>query len=314
MCILFATREHPNYELILISNRDEFFERETHNTCWHNNGYILSPYDMAKKHIDFQDEMGTFGTWLGINRKGRISNILNLRLESSSSLQLLVKPKSRGIIPFIYLSTDPERTKIKEWDTYEKFELKYSNLSHSGDFNFFYGDIKEKTYRIIDSLGHTFNVLDDNNNGSFVLSNNIFDVDSKFEWNKIKLGRKKWENLINDTKDCTNDDNIISHCFKLASICSIEEEVRSTPYHINPRVTFDTIYVPPLGCDSNEDIGLTLTKGNYYGTRSQIVVLVSRDSKHVTVVEKVLHTSDSDINVNSADNPKEMRRFHFDLY
>ena len=90
MCILFATRAHPNYELILISNRDEFYERKTHNTCWHNNDLILSPYDMTKQ----QNDSKTFGTWFGINRNGKVASLLNLKLESKSDLKQLVKPRS----------------------------------------------------------------------------------------------------------------------------------------------------------------------------------------------------------------------------
>ncbi|KAG0663943.1 hypothetical protein C6P45_000728 [Maudiozyma exigua] len=313
MCILFATRSHPNYELILISNRDEFFERDTHNTCWHTNSSILSPYDMARNQKTSPTNSETFGTWIGINKNGRVANILNLRPADTPPNKSSKGKVSRGMIPFTFLNTDSRKDSFSEWDSFEKFEHQYPCLTTSGDFNFFYGDIKSKSYRIIDTFGQTFKVLDQNDNDSFVLSNNTFNIENTKKWNKTEEGMQKLKELISKTKNESNNNIILMECFKLASICSVPEEIRNKPYHVDPAITYDTIFVPPLGSNDGEDIGLTITKGDFYGTRSQIVILVSKNSKHVTYVEKVLHTSDRDCKTHSAINPKDFHQFEFEI-
>ncbi|SMN18095.1 similar to Saccharomyces cerevisiae YGR127W Putative protein of unknown function [Maudiozyma saulgeensis] len=313
MCILFATRSHPNYELILISNRDEFFERDTHNTCWHTNSSILSPYDMARSHSNVGSMSKIFGTWIGINKGGRVANILNLRPADTPSDKSSKGLKSRGIIPFAFLSTDSTKDDFDNWNSFENFQRQYPYLTQSGDFNFFYGDIKKKEYRIIDAFGQTFPVLDKNDAYSFVLSNNTYNIDENHQWTKTKLGLQKLQELVERTKTSCDNEQVRSECFKLASICSVPQEIRDRPYHANPAVTYDTIFVPPLGNEGGEDVGLTSTKGKFYGTRSQIVILVSKDCQHVTYEEKVLHTSDTDILINSSNNPKNVNKFEFDI-
>lgn len=101
MCILFATREHPDYELIMISNRDEFLERKTHSTCWHNDDFILSPYDLAR--IGAGQSNDTFGTWTGVNRKGRVATVLNLRICDELDMKRMIGERSRGALPFVFL-------------------------------------------------------------------------------------------------------------------------------------------------------------------------------------------------------------------
>lgn len=313
MCILFATRSHPEYELILISNRDEFFERDTHNTCWHTNSSILSPYDMARNKKAPIGNSETFGTWIGINKTGRIANVLNLRPADTPPNKSSKGKVSRGVIPLTFLNTDSNKDSFSNWDSFENFQQQYPNLTCSGDFNFFYGDIKSKSYRIIDTFGQTFKVLDQNDNNSFVLSNNTFNIENSKKWNKTVSGLQKLKDFIDKTKNESDNKVILSECFKLASECSVPNEIRNKPFHVDPAVTYDTIFVPPLGSNDGEDIGLTITKGYFYGTRSQIVILVSKNAEHVTYVEKVLHTSDSDCSTNSATNPKDVHEFEFDI-
>ena len=70
MClILFAYDIHPNYRLILAANRDEFYQRPTLPLhWWPDSPDILAGRDLKGK-----------GTWLGINRGGRLAAITNYR-------------------------------------------------------------------------------------------------------------------------------------------------------------------------------------------------------------------------------------------
>ena len=62
MCLLvLAWRSHPDYPLVLVGNRDEFYTRRTRPASWWGQAVsLLGGYD---------EEAG--GTWLGITRRGR---------------------------------------------------------------------------------------------------------------------------------------------------------------------------------------------------------------------------------------------------
>ena len=73
MClIVFSWQSHPDYPLVVLSNRDEFYTRRTRPAAWWGQAVsLLGGRD---------DEAG--GTWLGINRRGRIALLTNVRAPS----------------------------------------------------------------------------------------------------------------------------------------------------------------------------------------------------------------------------------------
>lgn len=87
MCIIaIAYRVHPAYPLVIAANRDEFYSRPTAPLdYWKDNPDILAGRDL-KSH----------GTWLGMNKKGKIAAVTNFRepgktIESGISRGFLVK-------------------------------------------------------------------------------------------------------------------------------------------------------------------------------------------------------------------------------
>ena len=70
MClILFAYQQHADYPLIMLSNRDEFFSRPTQAAhFWPDFPDIFAGRDSEAQ-----------GTWLGINKNGRIAAVTNFR-------------------------------------------------------------------------------------------------------------------------------------------------------------------------------------------------------------------------------------------
>lgn len=70
MClILFAYRAHVDYDLVLASNRDEFFARPTAPAdYWTDAPAILAGRDLDKG-----------GTWMGVTRSGRWAALTNFR-------------------------------------------------------------------------------------------------------------------------------------------------------------------------------------------------------------------------------------------
>lgn len=91
MCLLvFAWKIHPDYDLILAANRDEFFNRPTRPaTLWDDKPELLAGMDL---------EGG--GTWLGVTLGGKFSAITNYRDMKNHK----ENAPSRGKLPLNYLS------------------------------------------------------------------------------------------------------------------------------------------------------------------------------------------------------------------
>ena len=70
MCLLLiALKTHPAYELILLANRDEYYDRPTSPAAfWDGAPFLLAGKDLQGG-----------GTWLGITRNGRIAAVTNYR-------------------------------------------------------------------------------------------------------------------------------------------------------------------------------------------------------------------------------------------
>ncbi|GAA4826618.1 NRDE family protein [Algivirga pacifica] len=70
MCLItFAIEQHPKYKLILVANRDEFFERSTAPLyVWEDYPHILAGRDLQAG-----------GTWMGVNNQGALAALTNYR-------------------------------------------------------------------------------------------------------------------------------------------------------------------------------------------------------------------------------------------
>lgn len=111
MClIVFAYQYHPEYNLILAANRDEFYARPTRPMQhWQHPDSILAGQDL---------EQG--GTWLGIQKNGRFSAVTNYRDGRNRSNG----KRSRGFLPTSFLNSErPARLYAEqlESDLYDGF-------------------------------------------------------------------------------------------------------------------------------------------------------------------------------------------------
>jgi len=75
MCILLiAYRQHPEYDLIVAANRDEFYSRPSAPVAfWDDHPQLLAGRDLLAG-----------GTWLGVNTRGHFAAVTNLRGGSSA--------------------------------------------------------------------------------------------------------------------------------------------------------------------------------------------------------------------------------------
>lgn len=97
MCIAFVSyKNHPQYDLIIAHNRDEFFNRKTQAAhYWSPDHKILGGKDLVSG-----------GSWLALSKQGRIAFVTNHRTPN-------IKPglKSRGSIihDFVTDTSHPEQ-------------------------------------------------------------------------------------------------------------------------------------------------------------------------------------------------------------
>jgi len=121
MClIVFAFDCHPDYQLILGANRDEYRNRLTDPAgFWSSAPHILAGRDMQAG-----------GTWMGVTTNGKLAAITNYR----DPRQYLIDPPSRGKLVSGYLQNhdvtleDYQATLNREGQQYEGFNLLYGTF------------------------------------------------------------------------------------------------------------------------------------------------------------------------------------------
>ncbi len=93
MCLIaFALDAHPSYRLILASNRDEYYHRSADPLGW----WLDRPGILAGR-----DRLAQ-GTWLGIERRGRVAALTNVREATRDQ----PRGPSRGDLPRGFLESD----------------------------------------------------------------------------------------------------------------------------------------------------------------------------------------------------------------
>lgn len=125
MClILFAWNSHPDYSLVVASNRDEFYERNTEGICWWDeHPHVLAGRDRA-------DVLGSPGTWLGFTKTGRFAALTNVRAPSEKNPD----SRTRGELSLLYLAgkdrpNDFIQDNSKRFAQYNGFNLLMADLS-----------------------------------------------------------------------------------------------------------------------------------------------------------------------------------------
>ena len=80
MCLVLTSwQSHPDYPLVVLANRDEFYERATDAMHWWNDHpHILAGRDLA-------DVKGQAGTWMGLSKTGRFAALTNVRAPSEKN-------------------------------------------------------------------------------------------------------------------------------------------------------------------------------------------------------------------------------------
>ncbi|MBF0102244.1 MAG: NRDE family protein [Desulfobacterales bacterium] len=178
MClIVFAYNTHPHYRLILISNRDEFYQRPTEPLHIWQDKKIVAGRDLQ-----------SMGTWLGINSNRYVAALTNFRDPKS------LKPNtpSRGELVCSWLMAQNTNTWMNELP---------KQSSHYNGFNLLFCDLTHCYY-----FSNQTNFIQCLNPGIYGLSNHLLDT----PWPKLKKAKASFTQFLD-----SNPSLDIEHLFTL---------------------------------------------------------------------------------------------------
>lgn len=165
MClILFAYRQHADYPLVLIANRDEYYARPTRDAHWWDETAVFAGRDL---------EAG--GTWLGINRQGRFAAVTNVREPGG----MTAGKKSRGALTQNFLAGEMA---VEDY----LHALRPDDRDYAG-FNLLLGDSRE--FWFYSNRDHGIRCIEP---GIYGISNGAFDE----PWPKLRSGKDELTTML----------------------------------------------------------------------------------------------------------------------
>ena len=172
MCLIFLSlHQHPNYKLIVAANRDEFYARQTAPAeFWNDHSQIIGGRDLeARKPV------GTCGTWMAMNKNGRIAMVTNFR----DLKNLKTNAPSRGhLVTNFLLSDESPKNYLKGIEP---------NAHEYNGFNLIVGNTSELFY-----LSNYKKGIEKISDGLHGLSNALLDS----PWPKVLMGKEKMKTLF----------------------------------------------------------------------------------------------------------------------
>lgn len=166
MCLIFLSlHEHPQYKLIIAANRDEFYARRTEAAhFWRDHPEIVGGRDLE-----------AMGTWMAMNKNGRISLVTNYR----DPLNINPQAPSRGqLVSDFLLSSQSATDYLKEVESKGKSYNGFNLMAGTADALFYYSNYREDIEKIPD--------------GIHGLSNHLLDS----PWPKVERGKQKFRELL----------------------------------------------------------------------------------------------------------------------
>ena len=169
MCVIyFAYKFHPEYPLVVLANRDEFYDRPTAQAAyWDDHPDVFAGRDLVAG-----------GTWLGITRKGRFAAVTNYREPGAPK-----GSRSRGELVADFLKRNDSAEGYLE-------EIGGRSGDYSG-FNLLVGEFSGAASQLFyfSNRGGGIQRL---TSGVFGLSNHLLDT----PWPKLIRGTERFRELL----------------------------------------------------------------------------------------------------------------------
>lgn len=250
--------------MILLSNRDEFFERPTAKAhFWGTNDEILSPVDLQRPE---------HGTWIGMSRKGRICVLLNCHEDRSNDA---VGQVSRGLFTRDFLVSEQPAGR---WIEGVRQRIGDDRLAQAGGFWMLCGDVRDfrshaNRLRVFTNRSHEFH--HETCGTDTICVSNGFDS----TWEKLARGSELLDAAVSENEGSTNDDEtaLVDRLFGVLSDNTYPDAWLPSIYDLRK-----SIFIPRLQFPTGT-----------YGTRTQTVVLIDNQGR-ARYIERNL-----DSNVNS---------------
>lgn len=173
MCVIFLSyRQRPDFPLILLANRDEFYNRATERARhWDDFPHILAGRDLVGG-----------GTWLGVTKQGRFAAVTNYRDPNAPVGRL-----SRGNLVADFLKTDePAKLYLKRIQErayeFSGFNLLLGEISKQKDEVFYFSNREDKIKKL--------------EKGLYGVSNHLLDT----PWRKVEKGKAVLAELLKNER------------------------------------------------------------------------------------------------------------------
>ncbi|KAI9058562.1 DUF833-domain-containing protein [Trametes sanguinea] len=306
MCVGFWSLEHPEYALILCSNRDEFLARPTAPAHWHSFGPI-NAVDSEEGPVLSGRDLLAGGTWAGVSRTGRVALLTNI------TEPFRKYKSSRGELTSSFLlPKDPKATLKAEID---EFLLENRGRSYAG-FNLLLlspapapPGSDSSTLSLDGAFATnsggggpiTARMLTEEERQCGGISNGV-DHHGANEWPKVKHGIQTLHEVLNSLPQDATEAEIVERLFALLTWKSEHAPVDRSELR-------NTILVDPLLIQTKESSDEPCP--NYYGTRLSTVILIRRDGTAL-FIERDVWTLDDKGCVARGD-PGRDRIFRFQI-
>jgi uncharacterized protein with NRDE domain len=182
MClILFSYQQHPDYPLVVIANRDEFYQRPTLQAHWWKD----EPHILAGKDVQ------AGGSWMGVNRKGRFAALTNIREPQN----IKSDAPSRG-----HLVTDYLREQARESAEGYMGKISEKGQAYNG-FNLLVGGPEELWW-----YANRVEAPQQLEPGLYGLSNALLDT----PWPKVEKGKAQLQQLLGNGEAFSHEQALFS--------------------------------------------------------------------------------------------------------
>ena len=170
MCVVYlAYKQHKEIPLLILSNRDEFYNRPTEPAhYWSKNSKILGGQDIEAK-----------GTWLACRQDGAWAIITNYR---DPNWQVKM-PRSRGLLVRDYIESYDKPENFLKYLKKDKYSYLGYNLLFGKLTDIYYYNNKEKESQKLEPA-------------LYGLSNHLLDT----PWPKVLDGKRELENILKEEK------------------------------------------------------------------------------------------------------------------
>lgn len=157
MCLIaFNWKNHPEYKLILVGNRDEFFERPSASLGKWEHGFFAGK------------DLKAGGTWMGMHPNGRFATLTNYRDLKNPKKD----PKTRGNLVKDFLESE-----ISPFEYLKGIEVEKYNYE---GFNLIVGDQNHLFY-----LSNYKDGIEEIHPGLYGISNALLDT----PWTKLEMAK-----------------------------------------------------------------------------------------------------------------------------